>query len=69
MAIALTKLDVLGVKLQVNEVEKLNFDIHFKNLLMKSLIGFQQKCNQQLIPPHVVPRPVHCPAKPSLELG
>ena len=30
MATESTKLDVLGVKLQVNEVEKLDFDIHFK---------------------------------------
>ena len=30
MAIALTELEVLGAKLQVNEVEKLNFQVHFK---------------------------------------
>ena len=29
MAIALNELEVLGVKLQVNEVEKLNFQVHF----------------------------------------
>ena len=30
VAIALTKLDVVGVKLQVIEVKKLEFDIYFK---------------------------------------
>ena len=43
-----TKLDVLGVKLQVNEVEKVNFHIHFKKRLLKSPNSFEPKCKQQL---------------------
>ena len=30
IAVALTKLEVLGVKVQVNEVEKLDFHVHVK---------------------------------------
>ena len=32
----LTKLDVVGVKLYVNEADKFNFNIHFKKYLIKS---------------------------------
>ena len=50
VAIALTKLDVVGVKLQVIEVTKLEFCIHFKKNLMKSKSFFEQKHSQQLTP-------------------
>ena len=50
VAIALTKLDVVGVKLQVIEVTKLEFCIHFKKNLMKSQSSFELKCSQQLTP-------------------
>ena len=49
VATALTKLNVLGVKLQVIEVKKLEFDIHFTKYSWKYQIDFHQKCNQQLI--------------------
>ena len=49
MASESTKLDVLGVKLQINEVEKLNFYIHFKNNDWNVEVIFVQICNQQLI--------------------
>ena len=40
VAIALTKLDVLGVKLQVNEVKKVNFHVYFKKYFLKYLKAF-----------------------------
>ena len=36
----LTKLDVVGVKLYVNEADKFNFNIHFKKYLIKSPSSF-----------------------------
>ena len=58
-----TKLNVLGVKLQVNEVEKLDFHIHSKRYDWKVYVRFQQKCNQQLFPPHVLPSPGALPCR------
>jgi len=43
-----TKLDVVGVKLYINEAEKVNFYVYFKKYLVKSPCYFGQKCNQQL---------------------
>ena len=44
-------MDVLGVKLYVIEVKKLDFCIHVKKYLLKipkSFKHFEQKCSQQL---------------------
>ena len=49
MAIASTKLNVLGVKLQVNEVEEANFDVNFKIYLLIGKTNFEQKCYHQLM--------------------
>ena len=43
-----TKLDVVGVKLYINEAEKVNFYVYFKKYLVKSPCYFGQKCNQQV---------------------
>ena len=48
MAIASTKFIMLGVKLYVIEVKKLDFCIHVKKYLLKSPNLFEQKCGQQL---------------------
>ena len=44
MAIALTKLKVLGVKLYVNGVKKVNFKVNIKKYLLKSQIHFETNC-------------------------
>ena len=44
MAIALTKLKVLGVKLYVNGVEKVNFKVNIKKYSLKSQIHFETNC-------------------------
>ena len=48
MAIILPKLDMVGVKLQVIEVKKLEFYIDFKKYSMEQSNNFEQTYNQQL---------------------
>ena len=43
MATTLTELDVLGIKLYVIEVKKLEFHIHFKKYSLKMSNSFEQK--------------------------
>ena len=43
-----TKLNILGVKQQVNEVKKVNFHVHFKKSLLKRPKTFEQKCKQHV---------------------
>ena len=44
-----TKLNILGVKQQVNEVKKVNFHVHFKKSLLKRPKTFEQKCISNML--------------------